>query len=64
MEPAVWEMLMVRGELATPDGAVAVTVTVADRAAPVFAAAVMVKLPAVLPLAADTVSQVWLAETV
>ena len=62
-EPAAWETAMASGELATPD-VVAVTVTVALRAAPVLAAAVMVKLPGVLPLAADTVSQVWLEDTV
>jgi len=51
------------GEPDTPD-VVAVTVTVAVRAAPVFAPAVIVKLPGVLPDAADTVSHVWFEATV
>ena len=60
---AAWETVTVLGEPETPP-VVAVTVTVADRAAPVLAAAVIVKEPGVLPLAADSVSQVWLEATV
>ena len=54
---APWLTVMVCGEPETPE-VVAVTVTVALRAAPVLTAAVMVNDPGVLPLAADTVSQV------
>ena len=61
---AAWLTAMVLGEPVVPEGAVAVTVTVALRAAPLLAAAVMVNDPGVLPLAEDTVSQVWLEDTV
>ena len=63
VDAAAWLTVMVWGEPETPD-VVAVTVTVALRAVPVLAATVMVKLPGVLPLAAETVSQVWFEVTV
>jgi len=60
-----WVTEMVLGEPETPDGDVAVTVTVADRDEPeLLFEAVMVKLPGVEPPDAEVVSQAALSETV
>ena len=61
-DAAAWVTVTVFGEPWTPD---AVTVTTPVRAAPVvFARAVIVKLPGVVPLEVETVSQSSLSVTV
>ncbi len=59
-----WVTVMVRGLPCTPEGDVAVTVTVAVRCdpAPIFCA-IIVKLPGVEPLGVETVSQSVFEET-
>jgi hypothetical protein len=63
VEAAAWLTVTVLGEPVVFEGEVAVTVTVADLDPPVFWAAVMVKLPGVLPDEEETVSQLWLEDT-